>query len=280
MIDLNPREIAILVWLGVGLTFCVFHPGIRSALSGVLKAAKQPLLLMGFGVLYIYVGLVIWLLDTLSLWDWDQLKNVFVWSIFVGIASLFRLPSIGEDSPFFRDWFKDNLKVIAVFEFIVTFHSFPLAVELVLQPLVMLVFALLAVAGTQERYRPVKRFLDGLVTAFGVVAIGYAIYMLAADFHSFATWTTLRDFYVPIVMSLALLPLLFAFHVYMTYERIFSVLRFHIKDVSLLRYTKFRSLISFGPSTTMLRRWHRYIGAHRPKSARQTVSSATRDRRG
>lgn len=102
--ELNTLEIAILIWLATGVAFCVVHPGIRASLKDVLHAVTRWQILLLFGVVYVYTALMVWGLAVISLWDWDQLKNVLIWSVAVGLASLFRLTSIGEDSPFFHDW--------------------------------------------------------------------------------------------------------------------------------------------------------------------------------
>lgn len=271
--ELNTREIAILIWLGIGLAFCVLHPAIRGALKGVLHAVTQWQILLLFGVIYAYTALMLWGLAAISLWDWDQLKNVLIWSVVVGLASLFRLRSIGEDLPFFRDWVRDNLKIIVVFEFVATFYTLPLLGELILQPLLLVLFGTLAVAGTEERYLPAKRLLEGIVAFIGFGIVLYAAWSLFIDWKSFATWTTLRDFYTPILLSLGLLPLLFLLHVLLNYERVFVATGIHIKDPVLHRFAKLRATMAFGPSTALLSRWNRYIGAHRPSSKDEIVRS-------
>jgi hypothetical protein len=277
--DLSTRETAILVWLLVGVAFCLAHPGIRPAFWHVVRAATQWRLLVLFGALYAYLGLVIWGLSALSLWDLGQTKNTMAWSVAVGIVTMFRLPNLAEDVPFFRDWLLDNLKLIALVEFIVAFYTFPLPVELMLQPVLFFVFGMLAVAGSDERYKSAKAFLDGLVTALGLGVILYTVYMLFSDFEGFFTARTLRDFYTPIALSLTLLPFMFGVRVFMTYERVFKALPFVIRDDDVRRYARLRALLAFGGSPTLLSRWHRYVSAHSPGS-RDDVLRAIRDVQG
>lgn len=139
---LNNREVALLIWLGVAVIACVVHSGIRPRLIEVLKAFGRRQILVVIGLLYVFLGITVWLLSALSLWDWDQLKTTLVWSVVVGVASLMQVNKIEDQPRFFRDWIKDSLKVVAIVEFVVTFYAFPLWAELILQPLLLLIGAL------------------------------------------------------------------------------------------------------------------------------------------
>lgn len=274
--ELNDREIALLILLGVAVIACFVHPGIRPGLIGVLKAFGRRQILIVIGLLYMFLGLTVWLLHAACLWDWDQLKTTLVWSVVVCIASLMQLNKVEDQPHFFRDWIKDSLKVVAIVEFVVTFYAFPLWAELILQPLLLLIVGTLAVGKSDPKNEPAVKLLNGILSMFGLGLVVYAASMIAANIGSFLTLTTLRDFYTPIVLSIMFVPFIFVLHVYSTYESSFLALRWAIKDEKLRRYAKLKAISSFGPFVALLRRWQTNLGAHRPND-REDIRRAIRE---
>lgn len=274
--ELNDREIALIIWLGVAVIYCIVHPGIRPGLIGVLKAIGRRQILVVIGLLYVFLGLTVWLLSTVGLWDWDQLKTTLVWSAVVGIASLMQINKIEDQPHFFRDWIKESLKVVAIVEFVVTFYAFPLWAELILQPLLFVMVSTLAFGKDDPKSQPTVKLLDGLLAVFGLGFLVYAAYMIAVNIGTFLTLATLRDFYTPIVLSILFLPFIFVLHVYSTYEMSFRALRWTIKDDKLRRYAKLKAILSFGPCVSLLRRWQSHLGSHRPDD-REDIRRAIRE---
>lgn len=274
--ELNDREIALLIWLGVAVIACLVHPDIRPGLVGVLRAFGQRQILVVTGLFYVFLGLTVWLLSAVCLWQWDQLKTTLVWSIVVGIASLMQINKIEDQPHFFRDWIKRSLKVLAIVEFVVTFYTFPLWVELILQPLLFVIVGTLAVGKSDQKSEPAVKLLNGLLSLFGLGLVVYAAYMIAVNIGSFLTLTTLRDFYTPIVLSILFVPFIFVLYVYSTYETSFGALRWAIKDDKLRRYAKLKAILSFGPCVALLRRWQSNLSVHHPDE-REDIRRAIRE---
>ena len=261
---LNDREIASLIWLGIALLVCILHPSIRPALGGVAKALFQRQIVVVVALLYAYLGLTVWFLHLIGLWDWDQLKNVFLWSLAVGFASLFRISSIADEPHFFRTWLADNLKVIVVVEYFVSFYALPLLAEFLMVPVLFMIVGMVVIGEREPRHRSVVTLLNGLLSLFGLFLLVHAAYNAIADFEGFATMATLRDFYTPIVLSILFVPFIFVMHIYMSYETAFAALPFAINDTRLRRYAKLLVIFAFGPDVELLRRWRRHVGAHHP----------------
>jgi hypothetical protein len=264
---LTTREWAVLVWTLGAFAWALTNAEIRSSMKSVIRYFVAWQVQVIFWLLVAYTAAVVAALSQLSLWDAGELKTTMIWLVAVGLATLFKLPQIREKTHFFREWALDNLKLIGVLEFVLTFYTFDLWVELIFQPFLFLVVGMLAFAPREPRYDLVKKVLNGVLSLIGVGILIFAVYKLITDFATFASWSTLEDFYVPIVLSFAALPFFFGLHVYMTYERVFGTLQFWIKDPALRRRAKWTAVLAFGPRTGLVERWHRYIGAHRPKTA-------------
>jgi hypothetical protein len=283
-VELNTREVAILMWATAALILCLVSDKLRRSLVDVIRAFFQRKFITIIVLLYLYISFVVALIWSLGLWEWDQLKNTLIFSVAVGIASLLRLPSIRDDLNLYRHWIADNLRIIVVVEFVVTFHTFNIAIELVLIPLFALFGGMLAVGATDKKYSAVVRFLNGLTATFGFFLIGYAVYAIASEPESFWSWQTLRDFYTPIILSFLLLPFIQVLHIYTTYETLFIHLERVLSDKDLRFYAKRRAILAFGPSNVLLNRWKRHIFVHRPKdrsdidcSIREIVNARQRE---
>ena len=114
----NNREIALAIWLSVGIAFAASQPSVRDAFYGVWKAFFRRMILVPLGLMAVYIILIVLCLNETGLWDLGQLKNTILWSVLVAAVSMFRLPQIAEDEHYFRNALKDNFKVVAVLEFV------------------------------------------------------------------------------------------------------------------------------------------------------------------
>jgi hypothetical protein len=263
-LELNSREIAILIWAAIGLVACLFSKNIRRALAGVVRAFFQRQIITVVSLLYIYLALEVGFLQIIGLWNWDQLKNALVLSVAVGFVSILQLNKIGDNPKFYRQWIVDNIQIVAIIEFVAVFYTFPLIVELILIPILTLIGGMIAVGERNENHKPVVNLLNSLLAIFGLFLIGHALYAIIAYPASFWTSQTLRDLYTPIVLSFLLLPFIQVIHLYSAYERVFVLLKINMPDGNLRRYAKGRALLAFGPSVTLLNRWNRHIATHRP----------------
>jgi hypothetical protein len=94
------------------------------------------------------------------------------------------------------------------------------------------------------------------------------------NFDDFVSLSNLREFLVPILLSLLFLPFIFIFSVYVTYEIIFLRLSWLFNDdKDLRRYAKFQAIFNFKLNITLLRRWARDITINQP-STRSDIKNA------
>jgi hypothetical protein len=272
----NNREIAIGVWTIATIVFAATKKSIRSAFWPVLTAFYNKLILIPLGLMGSYIVLVVIILNEMGLWDVTQLKNTLLWSISVATVSLFRIPQIAEDERYFKKAIKDNFKIVAVFEFVVTFYTFPLWFELIVVPASTILVATQIYAESKKEYAAANGLLTKLLTAFGWGLVIYVVYKLITDFGAFARMDTLSEFALPIVLSLLFLPFTMVLAMYVSYEKAFARLNFFIKDVSLRQYGKKAALFGFHIQKRLLKRWVRDIGMYTPATRRELDVSIAR----
>ncbi len=255
---LNNREIAITLWL---LVFSVYTlsaskmAGVRTSFRSVISAFFAKQIIVVLGLMIVYMAVVIYWLSKADLWNIEQLKNTIFWCASVGFMSLFKLELIKKDKNFFKHSVINNLQLLAIIQFIVGVYTFPLLVEVILVPILVLIGGMLAISETDKKYHQVKTLLEYLLSFFGVILVGYALYMLIANFGEFGKEKNVYDFFVPPLLTLLYLPFILIMMTYSSYEQVFIRIQFSIRNRFLRYLAKLYSSVLFNIRIDILERW-------------------------
>lgn len=259
---LNNREIAIALWLlaiSIYISSSSKMAEVRVAFKGVLSAFFVRQIMTVLCLMIGYMVIVIYWLSELDLWNAEQLKNTVFWCASVGFMSLFKLEQIKKDKSFFKHSVIDNLKLLAIFQFVVGVYAFSLWVEILLAPVLALIGAMLAIAETDKKYHQVKVLLEYCLSLFGVLLIVYTLYMLATNFGEFGKEKTAYDFFVPPLLTLCYLPFVYFMLVYSTYEQVFIRLKSSIENGFHRWVAKLYAFVLFNVRLSLLDRWSNQV---------------------
>lgn len=252
---LNNREIALLFWAAIALGFCLAKSNLRTGLHSVFTAGISKILLKIYAIMLSYIFGMIYLLYESGLWEFNQTKTTLIWTFSVAFISLFRHDEIQKDPEYFKKALRDNLNLVIVIEFIVTFYSFHILIELVFVPISALLGAVYGYAGYHEQYKPVEKLLEKVFFVFGIFMIIYAGHNIVIGLSEFASIETLTDFYTPPVLSILFLPFVYALSVYSAYERAFIRIRSNANQQDILCYAKWRAVFAFHFRVKLMERW-------------------------
>ena len=237
---LNSREDAVLVWATVAAVLVLWKvPGISRQLLLVVRSFLARNLLFGIWLpLTAAVIGLLWLGSSLGIWHASSTKETFYW--FVGTAFVLAGNATQANSPAkFKKLFARLLTVSILVGFIVNLYVFPLGVELVLVPLVVILAGVQVVAERDSEYAKVERLVGGwLLPIIGVVGVTYAFGSAIADFGGFTMREHLEQFLVPLVMTVAISPFLYYVALWSTYERVFIRISVFVDDPSAARRLK------------------------------------------
>ena len=210
---LNSREDAILFWVVAILAFVAWNPReIGADFLGVLRAFLQPKLLLLFGSTALYCALIVVAGMEFGLWHTSSIKPTIYWFFGTAIVlagyAVTRSPS---DPRFLRGVFKPVLAVTILTDFIVNLYLLPFGYELVLV-FVVLVFT---VAEVWVRRAPstdprVRKFVDRVLITIGVFYFSYFVISALRDLDGFLTRENAEAFLVGPVLTIALIPFLYA----------------------------------------------------------------------
>jgi len=255
--EINNRELALLVWSVVLVVLVVIYPRTRKNIGGLLKVAFDPRLSVIYGIMAVYTAAIVYFLDRLELWDSSQLNNTVLWFLTVALVSLKDIVK-SEQINYFKKTAIDIFGLTALIQFITGVYTFSFIVELLLVPVAALLGGMIAVAETDPKNSSVKKLLNGILVAAGVFTIGFTIYKTVTDFKTFASKGTLSDFLIPGVLSLMFLPLVYVLSIYAAQETAFIGFSRNLKP-KLLRFAKWHTLVHFAFNKEDLFRWKRFV---------------------
>lgn len=211
--SLNAREISILVWIAIGVAWSLRFKETREGLTSFARALIEPYIALAIGTSLVWVTLVVYGLSRFELWQVSILKETIIWALGTATVLFMQIPSAGKDAAFFR---RTALKAIGwtVFlQFLLSNYVLPLAVELVLVPILFGLSALWTVAQLKRKHKPVAKLVGAIIA---VVSTSMAIFSFLEaynhrdDFGKFLIYQqlligpTLTLFFLPIVYAIAL----------------------------------------------------------------------------
>lgn len=268
--DLNNREIALLIWLAIAFGLPMLIPSVRRSFGEVVRAFRQPVILGCIAAAAAYTAACVAVLAAVDLWELPNLKTTIVWFVSFTIVAMMETTRAGESLRRLPILAKETVAVTALVVFIAETYPFPLWAELLFIPTVVLVSLCAEIAKRKPETANTVPVFTFLQAALGFWALGYAVWQAADDLAGFATMENLREFVVPILLSLMFLPFLFVLTLFSAYQSAAVRVHFSIPDKRLGFYALVRGMTAFGYD---LDRFDRYLRDPRWRDGptRQTV---------
>lgn len=267
---LSTRELAVAIWLAIIVCWVLSRADIRKSLAGVWTIAFQWKLAVPFLVCIAYAASVVWLLFEVGLWRPTDLKETIIWYIASGCTAAFSGVQMQSRVPSIRQIVKDQVGALIVVEYLIAAFTFSIWVELLLVPTVTFIALIDAFAQTKTEYASVRKVTGGLLAVIGFAVAGAALRDAFLALGHISLVSIARELALPVVLTVSLLPIAYAFFVISAYEQIFVRVDLGVKDPVLRRYVRRRLLRSMLLSPTRIRR---FIDLHRGRFI--TASSKT-----
>lgn len=207
---LDSREKAILLWAVALVAFAaVKSDGFVSSLIGVLRALAATKLLLLFGSAAVYCAAVVLGEKYAGLWHTTAVKETVYWFFGTGVILVGNAVEWRDDPACLKKLLRQALRFTIIVEFIVNLYVFPLAVELLLVPLLLLFVGVQVVAAHDRAHAPVRKFIDGVLVAIGLALFAYFAVSAITDLDGFLTSENAEDFLVAPALTLTFAPFLY-----------------------------------------------------------------------
>lgn len=235
---LNNREIATAIWLTIILLWALSNSSIRRAFLEVLKAFFNKKIIIPLTAMLLYIVLMVLAFKKIGFWDVSATKDTILWTLGSAFATYFSINKVAQDSSYFKNVVLDNIKFVLIMEFVVNLYSFSLPAELIVMPVVTFIAMLNVFAESKEEYKKVSKLLNFILGVFGLYLLAFTFREIVLDFQNFATIKNLRDFFLPPLFSIVLLPFVYVMALFMQYEMLFVRINIANKNLDNAKFAK------------------------------------------
>ncbi len=235
---LNNREIATAIWLTFIFLWALSISGVRRSILDLLKVFFNKKIFIPLIAMLLYIVCMIVVFEKIGFWDESATKDTILWALGSAFTAYFSLNKVVQDDSYFKNAILDNLKFVLILEFVINLYSFSLPAELIVIPIVSFIVLLNAFAESKPEYKQVSKLLNFILGVFGLYLIAFTFMEIVLDFRNFASLKNLRDFFLPIFLSISLLPFIYVMALFMQYETLFIRIDFANKNPDIAKYAK------------------------------------------
>ncbi|RYV01534.1 hypothetical protein SOPP22_14215 [Shewanella sp. OPT22] len=255
----NNRELASATLIALVLLWTCYK---NETFFPLLKTAAKSLFLHAVFItiisLLVYISLIAFVLYSFDIWNFEQIKNTAMWFVFVGFAQLLNATNIDDPKLYLRSSLSAQVKIIVLLQFLVAFHSYSFVVELILITITSLLAGCSAFSQNKPEYNQANKICNFLLVAIGIFLLCHSLLTIYQEPSKFFTIDNFRNFLVPILLSVSVLPYIFCFYHFLAYERAFTKTRIYTSSKSLQRYAKLQSFIVFRGQHKQIHEWLLY----------------------
>lgn len=234
------REIATAFWLLALAIWSLSHDRVRPAALSVIVAVLHSKITIPASLLAMYLAGIVWGLWSLGFWELGLLKDTVLWFFLSGLGFAYSSIVSKSDTSSFGQIVRKQLSLLIVLEFIMNAYTFHLIVELLLIPFLVLLAMVEQFAKLKKGHEDAGKFASSLqmFTGFGMFAL--VIARLVGDRNSIEWSFTLREIVLPVLLTIGLIPAVFAFTLYSRYETLFLGIGLGRVDARVKRRAQWR----------------------------------------
>lgn len=269
----NPREKAIGLW-AVVVTISVLYK--KKSRKAVLEPLLRLLILIFklypvFIFTIAYLILLIIILAQIGIWNWMLLKGTIY--CFIGIFYLLMISceKLTNEERFFASILKNQLRIIAIIEFILNLYTFSLILEFFLVIPILTVLGLSsAMIEIKKEYWQLKKIFSDMFFLIGVILLFFVIMKVFSDFEEIVNQKNLRAFFLPPILILGFIPFFYFFAIIQIYQLFFIRIGFVVNDTRLAKFIKLKIMqschINFRKLIYFKKECSSYLGGIRSKA--------------
>jgi len=197
-------------------------------------------------------------------WSVANLKTTILWLVTFAFVTMFEVATAKNRKAGLGKITAEILSVAVLVTFIAELYSFPLIVELIALPFVTIVVLMAEMAKHKPEHALVGKLMGCLSGLIGFSYIGFSLWKsieLWRDTFTRANWLELV---IPIILSVAFLPFLYAWRIYVAYNEIFTTISIFGIDRALVPYARWLAITRIRADLDLLERWRRSIQSARP----------------
>lgn len=273
--SISDREIASAIWLAIFVASVLISKSTRNSAGAVIRVLFQPALMIPLGIAALYAIGEIFLLNCIGWWSLANLKTTILWLVTFAFVTMFEVATAKKRKAGLGKITAEILSVAALVTFIAELHSFPLIVELIAMPFVTIVFLMTEMAKHKPEHAPVAKLMACLSSLIGLFYIGFSLWKSVELWRDTFTWANSLELIIPIILSIAFLPFLYAWRTYVAYNEMFATISIFAIDKGLVPYARRLAITRIRTDLDLLERWGRSIQSSRPANKAELKHTLT-----
>jgi hypothetical protein len=262
-VELNAREISSLLWLGLFVAWALSVKSVRKSLGPVFRSLATPTIAIPLVLMIGYVCLSVFILHSLGVWTRSDAKDTILWLLGFALITFFETSAVSRDPSRFKTIVVELFGMAVVLEFVLNFFVMPLWSELLLVPFLTLLGMLLVFAERRHEYGRLVRPLKAVSTIVGFGILAFAVFQMATRFGEFWNLATLRQFILPLALSLLFLLFIYSMSVYIAYDTVLRLLQWRVSDNRVRSYARRRTFVLCKAKLSSLAAWARVVNRAR-----------------
>lgn len=223
---LTNRELASLIWLGVLATYIAVQARRDTKLGASLISIVRQFLgyriLVPFLLYLAWLFAAVWLFSMTELWNSDLLKPTIMWTVLSGLGLFFSFDKALRQQTFWREAFAASLGAGLFVEFYIGLVSFPFVVELMLQPVLILMVSAAGLAVTLPGREPIQRATNWVLGIVGGAALVWVSWSLLERWAEFEVSQLLLELFLPVWLTPIALAFVYLLALFAGYENAFN----------------------------------------------------------
>jgi hypothetical protein len=238
--DTNTRETASLVWAIAALLVALAIPSLRASVSALVSVVLRPFTAVLLASTTLLAAATTGGLALIGYWRPSMVAATAAWFVGTAIAGTFRMGGV-------RELQLLALRAVALaglIEFVSNAYTFPLWMELFLVPGVVVFVTLASFADLRPEFAIVRAPLRMISIALFVGTLTPTVVYVIQHLGKLENAERAREFLLPLVLTVAFLPYLYAVRMVVVWQTALSMLRFGMQDRPALLKKARRSLIT------------------------------------
>ncbi len=226
----STREVATIVWFAALILYVTIRSNGKMPFRDFLKALCNKLFIIPVLCLLAYAALLVYGLSQFQFWNWILIKDVVIWVLFVATPICFKLATKRTKDFPFRKIVADNLTGSAILEFFIGAFTFSFWTEIFVVPAFSFLVILQNHDKDNPKYQSLQKFLNGISVIIGFALLYFTIDVAINVISQDGIVDTMVSFCVPIIFSIAYLPIIYFIAVKALYHDLFVLILIRNKD--------------------------------------------------
>jgi hypothetical protein len=235
---INNREISLIIWIIVFFIYGMINRDIRLSIWRIVKDLFHKKLIILNSTITLYIVIMIAFYYKIGFWDITAIKDTIFWFIGSSLVLVVKTANAKNLESQFKDAIIDNIKIVAIIEFISNLYSFSLIIELFLVPIICVLSITYYVSSLKKEYIRVTKLLSTILGIIVIILFIHIIVSIFSNINGFFVPKNLRDILLPIVFTITYLPFVYTWILIMRYETFFFRLSAANTDKDLLKFAK------------------------------------------